>query len=275
MIHKKLLLSLVASSLVATISSADSVWIDNSTNTHPQDSIKIGKDGSVGADGAIAVGQNADAQGDDSLSLGRYTTSAERGTSVGSYATSNDSATAVGINAKANGVNSVALGSDSTASADGAVAIGNCTAANGKNSVAIGKKAVAKADNSVALGFKSVANELNTVSVGNSTTKRRVTNVADGINSYDAVNVRQLNGVRDEARAGISSALSMAPLTPPCPGQTAVSFGVGSYKGEGATSINLNHRTKTVNGTDITYGVGVSVDTQDNVAGRANIGFIF
>jgi len=245
---KRLFLSIVASSLVVSFASADSVWIDNSVNTHPQDSVKIGKSGYVGASEAIAIGSHADAHSDYSTSVGRYSQSAERGTAIGGdSAATADASTAVGVNAKASAENSVALGTDSSANAK----------------------------NSVALGFNSVANEINTVSVGSRTNKRRVTNVADGINDYDAVNVKQLHNVRDEARAGIASALSLAPAALPDIGKTSLNLGVGTFAGESALSVNVNHRLLTGHGTDVTVGFGVSGNTNEDIAGRANIGINF
>ncbi len=78
--------------------------------------------------------------------------------------------------------------------------------AQGKDSVAIGSGSSAAADNSVALGTGSVADEENTISVGSSTNQRRITNVAAGVNATDAVNVSQLKsseagGVRYDTKA--------------------------------------------------------------------------
>ncbi|EHF8086927.1 adhesin [Escherichia coli] len=78
--------------------------------------------------------------------------------------------------------------------------------AQGKDSVAIGSGSTAAADNSVALGTGSVADEENTISVGSSTNQRRITNVAAGVNATDAVNVSQLKsseagGVRYDTKA--------------------------------------------------------------------------
>lgn len=78
--------------------------------------------------------------------------------------------------------------------------------AQGKDSVAIGSGSIAAADNSVALGTGSVAEEENTISVGSSTNQRRITNVAAGVNATDAVNVSQLKsseagGVRYDTKA--------------------------------------------------------------------------
>ncbi|HGX2205958.1 TPA: YadA-like family protein [Escherichia coli] len=78
--------------------------------------------------------------------------------------------------------------------------------AQGKDSVAIGSGSIAAADNSVALGTGSVADEENTISVGSSTNQRRITNVAAGVNATDAVNVSQLKsseagGVRYDTKA--------------------------------------------------------------------------
>ncbi len=82
------------------------------------------------------------------------------------------------------GVNSAAYGYMANAQAD--------------RSVAIGYNSTATAEGAVAIGSDSVADEKNTVSVGNKDgLNRKVTNVAAGENDTDAVNVSQLQEVKD------------------------------------------------------------------------------
>jgi len=378
MLNKKILHSSLLLAFLSTLSFAtESVWIDNTTTDAPENSVRIGEDAVVGYDEAIAIGKSSNALGSDSIAIGRYNTSEQRGTVVGSYTYAADSATAIGVNAHANSQSSVAVGEDSSATGtgsismgsnsiadgDGALAVGihaealsddavalgkyttsasrgtsvgtyssSATAAtaiginaqaqaensvsigtdsvsSGANSVSLGTTSSATANNSVALGYNSVADEENTVSVGSSTNQRRITNVADGINDTDVVNVRQLNYVEDEvynvqdqvdsvqdqvtsvqnqvntvqdqvnnvqseARAGIASAMALAPTVLPEVGKTSLNLGVAGFQGEGATSINVNHRM-IHHKTDITLGFGVSADTQQNVGVRANLGIVF
>ncbi|WP_457607290.1 YadA family autotransporter adhesin, partial [Nitratifractor sp.] len=106
-----------------------------------------------------------------------------------------DGAVAIGPDANASGEYSLALGTGSRTLAAGASAFGAGAEALDLNGTALGAGAVvqAGATNAVALGAGSVATEADTVSVGASGHERRITNVAAGVNATDAVNVSQLN----------------------------------------------------------------------------------
>lgn len=103
----------------------------------------------------------------------------------------------------------VALGGASNATLAGAVAIGEGSNALAVNSSALGAGAKVQlaADNSVALGAGSVASEANTVSIGNGVANdplktRRLVNLSDGVAGTDAVNVNQLNAVKNLVTTG-------------------------------------------------------------------------
>ncbi|MBO5168408.1 MAG: YadA-like family protein [Phascolarctobacterium sp.] len=89
------------------------------------------------------------------------------------------------------------------------VALGYYAGVDGTGGTAIGSKAKANGENSVALGYGSIASEENVVSVGYGTTLngvgvayRRIVNVAEGNDTYDAVNVGQLQEVKDIVGTG-------------------------------------------------------------------------
>lgn len=82
----------------------------------------------------------------------------------------------IGSNAKPLAVNSIAFGADSSVAS---------TAAN-----------------SVALGSGSTATDANVVSVGNGTLNRRIVNLADAINTFDAVNLGQMQSYIKPASNG-------------------------------------------------------------------------
>ncbi|WP_260437712.1 YadA-like family protein [Burkholderia cenocepacia] len=115
--------------------------------------------------GSIAVGDQAQADGANSV--------------------------AVGARAYANTIGS-AFGTAASASGAGASAIGYGTDASGRFASAIGSLASASGENSVALGANSVADRDNTVSVGSGTRQRQIVNVAAGTQDTDAINVGQL-----------------------------------------------------------------------------------
>lgn len=105
--------------------------------------------------------------------------------------------TAIGYGANASGRNSSALGNSTTASADHSAAVGHSAKASAVRSTAVGHNAQALGVNSVALGADSVADEADVVSVGNAKMQRRVTNLVDARQAHDAVNLKQLNEVKN------------------------------------------------------------------------------
>ncbi|HAO0960853.1 TPA: adhesin [Escherichia coli] len=105
-------------------------------------------------------------------------------------------------------INSIALGSNSTASGVGSVALGENSFAGGINSLALGSQSNANGDNAVALGVGSVAEQDNTVSVGNSTTQRKITNMAAGLilpGSTEAINGSQLHALSASVAARLGA----------------------------------------------------------------------
>ena len=127
--------------------------------------------------------------------------------------------------------------------------------ATGTNAVAIGANSTASGNNSIALGANSVADQDNTVSVGSAGNERRVTNVAPGTNGTDAANVNQLNALRNDigasltslqrsAFAGVAAAMAMPNLAPREPGKTVVAAGIGNYKGYSALGAGATYRSR-------------------------------
>lgn len=170
---------------------------------------------------------------------------------IGSGASaSGDNSYATGTNASASGTNSSAIGSNASASGTNSSATGSSATASGNNSTALGANTTASAANSVAVGVGSVANEENTVSVGSSSNARRITNVADGVNPTDAVNMSQLQGVRDSvstvarrAYSGIAGAVALSMIPDVDPGKTiSVGVGSGGYLGYGAVALGFTAR---------------------------------
>ena len=101
------------------------------------------------------------------------------------------------------------LGQNARATGTDSVAIGESSFASGSASSAFGTDASATAKNSVALGDGSVANRANTVSIGKVNEERQLVNVADGTQSTDAVNKRQLDKVSTSVN-GVSTTRSSA-----------------------------------------------------------------
>jgi autotransporter adhesin len=206
--------------------------------------------------GAQATGLKSTASGHNAQATGKRSTA----TGTNAQATGFDS-TATGVSARATGVESTATGQFSQAAGDGSTATGRAAQATATGSTAIGAQSRATATNSVALGRNSVADEANTVSVGSPGRRRRITNVADGVNAFDAVNVRQLNTVQAAINANfdrmamgfnsldnrvdnvgaLSSAFSAMTPNPRDNGRTQISMGMGFYKGKTAMAGGVYH----------------------------------
>jgi hypothetical protein len=172
-----------------------------------------------------------------------------------------------------------AVGAKAYAGGDKSAAIGAGASTNGKNDTALGAGATVTADNSVVLGVDSIADEPNTVSGGSPGNERRMTNVYDGINDFDAVNVRQLEKVevgvaanaaniavkanniamnradinrldqevedlRDESRTGIAASAAMADLMPSAPGKTVYNLRIAGFHDKAAAGLTFVHRLK-------------------------------
>jgi len=233
----------------------------------------------------------ATTSGTGSTALGAGASAGSYDTAIGYQATvTADNSTAVGANATVQSANGVAIGADSVieSGAEGGTALGqNARVQSG-------------AANSVALGKDSVSSEPNTVSVGSSGNERRITNVADGVNSTDAVNERQLDSVSsrvdtnssniqansqeiiknaedtarnrqdiqelqkdlDDAEAGIAAAASLVIITPSKPGKTTLNLESATYSGNYGVGLSVAHRLNSaVLGDDIYLNVGISTSS--------------
>ncbi|GGJ84206.1 hypothetical protein GCM10007426_11650 [Alloalcanivorax dieselolei] len=123
------------------------------------------------------------------------------------YYSVNDGGTLQGNydNDGATGLNAIAAGVNAVSTADGAVAMGFGADASILDSVALGSgsvsdRAIAPASGNIPAGSATITYNttdkelLGAVSVGDDDSYRQITNVADGVESQDAVTVRQLQG---------------------------------------------------------------------------------
>lgn len=111
-----------------TVSGNHAIAIGDGIDLSSDYSIAIGDIMDASA-GAIAIGNNNHAKGDDSIAIGYNTWSADN-YSIG-----------IGYRAKASGLNSLALGATSTTGEKYAISIGNAAKAIGHHSIAIGNHA--------------------------------------------------------------------------------------------------------------------------------------
>ena len=79
-----------------------------------------------------------------------------------------------------------------------------------------------------------------TFSDSNTSAPVKVTGIADGTDSFDAANIRQLNGVATTAYAGIASVAALAAIPAPVPGKRySLGVGLGHYAGEEALAVGF------------------------------------
>lgn len=287
----------LGSKAVVEVRTKQGVAVGSEAKVNADHGIAIGKEAKAGGvttdpnrDGpayyadAIAIGYKTEANHAGAISLGKQAKATKQyGMALGAESeATGDFSTAIGNVSKATGQGSVGLGNQSKAEADFAVAIGNKAEAtqenalaigryarvHGINSVGLGRNSEVKdgATNSVALGYGSVAEENNVVSVAyketNTATElshRRIVGVDDGVNDFDAVNVRQLKalqgqsattllsevaGARSEVRGVAASSAALAALSPlayDANNPTQFMVGFGTYKGRQAMAVGLSH----------------------------------
>lgn len=98
----------------------------------------------------------------------------------------------------------------------------------------------------------------------------RISNVADGIAPTDAVNMRQLDRVERDSRAGISSVAALAGIPSMSDTEDGVlGVGVGTYKGESSIAVGATKRIS--DSATFKFGVGTSTSS-GSVTGSFGIG---
>ncbi|GGA18827.1 hypothetical protein [Dyella nitratireducens] len=203
---------------LSTASADSSTSMGHSSNASGVAATALGQAASAAGNYSVTVGIQASAVGSNTVVIGAGALSG-KGTAnvdgdgnivIGSNAlvdNTGDGAIAIGRNAKINngGGDSSITGAGSIALGDGAMAYGNSSTAIGRGAVTSYAGGVALGDNakvlsgtaSVALGANTLADADMTVSVGNRTTsmRHRIVNMDAGLETYDAVNVNQLQPV--------------------------------------------------------------------------------
>ncbi|MDA3052930.1 YadA-like family protein, partial [Campylobacter sp. JMF_01 NE2] len=286
----------------ADASGKSSLAVGDNANASGEQSIAIGNGAQASGKQSISVGTKNIVTGNNSGAFGDPNTVS----GTGSYAMGNDNTVStndtfvVGNNVTSTVADSLFLGSrtayvnhedrpDRTKGIDNTYTSASVTATN-----KAGEKVVIDMKKKFAGGnqVKGV------VSVGNADETRRIQNVAPGLigpDSTDAINGSQLysaidgiaehlgnnitninqriDNVRDEARAGVASAIAIGNLPQSTiPGKGMLSVGTGYYQDEGALSIGLSKMSD--NGKWV-FKSSISVDTQDNIGAGASLGFHF
>ena len=161
----------------------------------------FGVDNVAAGEDNIALGHsNNTGFGNQSIAIGHSNTNTNSYTlSVGSHNNS-ISGVAMGFSNFAD-EGAIAIGTSSSAGPS-SVAFGRSAEALGSESIALGINTVATGQQSTALGYGAVADRNFTISVGSAGNERQIVNVADGTQSTDAINLRQLNAAIGSVVAG-------------------------------------------------------------------------
>lgn len=252
-------------------------------------SLGYGAGGSSSGDSNVSVGENSGrlVNGDNNAAIGQWS---------GFRVTGSDNIS-IGSNANS-GVtndNSIAIGNNAISSGSAGISLGQFANSVGFESMALGNFSSATGNNSVALGSGSVADRDNTVSVGAPGAERQITNVADGVDDFDAVNVRQLNAaiatvgggvgtpgpsfadidrldrriddldskidsIAKKAYAGVAIAMASAvPVVTHKGGRSAI-VGLGHYGGQSAIAGGVSYMTQSEKLISVNVGAATSGD---------------
>ena len=275
------------------------------SDTHAEDSAAsgnfaaaVGYQAKASGANAIAFGREAEATAENAISIGTGNkVSGKNSGAIGdpSIITGNNSYS-VGNNNTVSTNNTFVLGNNVTQTVDNSVFLGNNSASTGVHTTANGGNYTYAGMNDA--GVSGVSDVVGVVSVGKEGETRQIQNVAAGVvsaTSTDAINGSQLyataeglagttinmgnqlnnriNEVKDDANAGVSSAMAMAALPQAyIPGKSMLTGGMATYNGQGAVAVGLSKLSD--NGRWV-LKVSGSADTKGNAGGAVGAGFHF
>ena len=275
------------------------------SDTHAEDSAAsgnfaaaVGYQAKASGANAIAFGRGAEATAENAISIGTGNkVSGKNSGAIGdpSIITGNNSYS-VGNNNTVSTNNTFVLGNNVTQTVDNSVFLGNNSASTGVHTTANGGNYTYAGMNDA--GVSGVSDVVGVVSVGKEGETRQIQNVAAGVvsaTSTDAINGSQLyataeglagttinmgnqlnnriNEVKDDANAGVSSAMAMAALPQAyIPGKSMLTGGMATYNGQGAVAVGLSKLSD--NGRWV-LKVSGSADTKGNAGGAVGAGFHF
>lgn len=275
------------------------------TDAHAEDSAAsgsyaaaVGYQAKATAENAIAIGKGAQAGAKNTISIG-----------TGNIVTGENSG-AIGDPSIIDAANSYSVGNNNVVNTENTFVLGNTVTQTVANSVFLGNNAASTGVHTTAsggnytyagvndAGVSGVNDVVGVVSVGKEGETRQIQNVAAGVvsaNSTDAINGSQLhatmeglagttinmgnqlnnriNEVKDDADAGVSSAMAMAALPQAyLPGKSMVTGGMATYNGQGAVAVGLSKLSD--NGRWV-LKISGSADTKGNAGGAVGAGFHF
>ncbi len=270
------------------------VSIGNNNSIYGSSGLVAGSNSRITGFGGIALGDAANTQSDHSISIGTSSTvtpEAAFGVALGAYSYSNRTTTSNGVYTISGADNAAIL--NTIKGNYGVLSIGDPHNGNGNNKdgaftrqltgVAAGIEdtdavniAQLKALDNISIKYDD--SDKNNLSLGGAD-GTVIHNVADGLDANDAVNKRQLDGVRAElanideriqivgAHAAALSALHPVPYNPYEP--TTFSAGFGMYRNEQSVAVGVFHYVRE----NVLVNAGFSLNSDGDTMGRAGISF--
>ncbi|HDW3667488.1 TPA: YadA-like family protein [Escherichia coli] len=190
-----------------TVAGEASLAVGNDANASAERSISLGASSIAAGGYSIALGTEAESNGTRSIAQGaKAVSTGNYSIAIGDHSnTGADKAIALGNATKATAIMSIALGDSANASKEYSMALGASSKANGTDSLALGRLSLASAANEIAMGAESEAAE-NATAIGNNAHAKGVNSIAMGSGSIaDKVNTIALgNGSQSLADNAIA-----------------------------------------------------------------------
>ncbi|EKR5653251.1 YadA-like family protein [Escherichia coli] len=190
-----------------TVAGEASLAVGNDANASAERSISLGASSIAAGGYSIALGTEAESNGTRSIAQGaKAVSTGNYSIAIGDHSnTGADKAIALGNATKATAIMSIALGDSANASKEYSMALGASSKANGTDSIALGRLSLASAANAIAMGAESEAAE-NATAIGNNAHAKGVNSIAMGSGSIaDKVNTIALgNGSQSLADNAIA-----------------------------------------------------------------------
>ncbi|EFM0288373.1 adhesin [Escherichia coli] len=236
-----------------TVAGEASLAVGNDANASAERSISLGASSIAAGGYSIALGTEAESNGTRSIAQGaKAVSTGNYSIAIGDHSnTGADKAIALGNATKATAIMSIALGDSANASKEYSMALGASSKANGTDSIALGRLSLASAANAIAMGAESEAAE-------NAT--------AIGFNA-DAIGKSSL-ALGDNASAGETNSIAI--------GQGSVADKVGSIalgsnsRSAGENAIALGNNSNAGGKNSLAFGFNTTANGDNAVAIGAN-----